>query len=271
MLAPRADFRDAIHPMLHKLKRLALSLSTFVLAAALWQMAVASGKFPPALLPDLRTVAEKFVSLTLSGVLLWSALGTLYRLIFGFVAGCIIGVGVGLVMGRYKWMQDFLLPVVSIGYPIPALAYAPLFVLWFGLGNVPSILLVAVAAAFQIAINTWKGVMAVKPIWLRSAEVMGAGERMIFVSVVLPASLPYTMTGLRLGLGAAWRVLIGVEMITAVANGLGSLIFAAKQFLQTDVMVSGIILIGLIGYVLERYLFAAIERATLFRWGMLRT
>jgi NitT/TauT family transport system permease protein len=257
--------------MLAKLKHLALSLSTFIVAAALWELAVASGRFPPALLPDLRTVAEKFVSLTLSGVLLWSALGTLYRLVLGFVIGSIAGVGIGLVMGRYKYVEDFLLPSVSIGYPIPALAYAPLFVLWFGLGNLPSVLLVAVAAAFQITLNTWKGVMAVKPIWLRSAEVMGASERMIFHSVVLPASLPYTMTGLRLGLGAAWRVLIGVEMITAVANGLGSLIFAAKQFLQTDVMLSGIILIGVVGYVLEKYLFTAIERATLVRWGMLRT
>jgi NitT/TauT family transport system permease protein len=257
--------------VLGKLKHLALSLSTFVAVAALWELAVASGRFPHVLLPDLRTVCEKFVSLIASGVLLWSTFGTLYRLLFGFVIGSIIGVGIGLVMGRYKWVEDFLLPIVSIGYPIPALAYAPLFVLWFGLGNTPSILLVAVASAFQITVNTWKGVMAVKPILLRSAEAMGASEHMIFYSIVLPASLPYTMTGLRLGLGAAWRVLIGVEMITAVANGLGSLIFAAKQFLQTDVMLSGIILIGLIGYLFEKYLFAAVERATLVRWGMVRT
>jgi NitT/TauT family transport system permease protein len=257
--------------MLPKLRQLILSLTTFIVAAGLWELAVASGRFPPALLPDLSTVAEKFVSLIISGVLVWSALGTLFRLVLGFVIGAIAGVGIGLLMGRYKYVEDFLLPVVSIGYPIPALAYAPLFVLWFGLGNLPSVLLVAVAAAFQIVVNTWKGVLAVKPIWFRSAEVMGASERMIFSTVVLPASLPYTMTGLRLGLGAAWRVLIGVEMITAVANGLGSLIFAAKQFLETDVMLSGIILIGLMGYVLEKYLFTAIERVTLVKWGMLTT
>jgi NitT/TauT family transport system permease protein len=257
--------------MLPKLRQLILSLTTFIVAAGLWELAVASGRFPPALLPDLSTVAEKFVSLIISGVLVWSALGTLFRLVLGFVIGSVAGVGIGLLMGRYKYVEDFLMPVVSIGYPIPALAYAPLFVLWFGLGNLPSVLLVAVAAAFQIVVNTWKGVLAVKPIWFRSAEVMGASERMIFTTVVLPASLPYTMTGLRLGLGAAWRVLIGVEMLTAVANGLGSLIFAAKQFLETDVMLSGIILIGLIGYVLEKYLFTTIERMTLVKWGMLRT
>jgi NitT/TauT family transport system permease protein len=257
--------------MLPKLKHLILSLTTFIVAAGLWELAVASGHFPPALLPDLSTVAEKFVSLIASGVLVWSALGTLFRLVLGFVVGSIVGVTVGLLMGRYKYVEDFLMPVVSVGYPIPALAYAPLFVLWFGLGNLPSVLLVAVAAAFQVVVNTWKGVLAVKPIWFRSAEVMGASEQMIFRTVVLPASLPYTMTGLRLGLGAAWRVLIGVEMITAVANGLGSLIFAAKQFLETDVMLSGIVLIGMLGYLLERYLFTTIERMTLMKWGMLRT
>lgn len=253
-----------------RIKNLALSLSTFVIAAAVWEIAVVSGRFPHALLPDLSTVGEKFFALVASGILIWATLGTIVRLLFGFLIGSIVGVAVGLLMGRYRWVEDFLLPVVSIGYPIPALAYAPLFVLWFGLGNTPSILLVAVASAFQITINTWKGVTAVKPIWLRSAEAMGASEQKIFYSVVLPASLPYTMTGLRLGLGAAWRVLVGVEMITAVANGLGSLIFAAKQFLQTDVMLSGIIAIGLIGYLLEKYVFSAIERATVVRWGMVR-
>lgn len=256
--------------MRDKVKHLALSLSTFIVAAAVWEIAVASGRFPHALLPDLRTVTEKFFALVGSGILIWATLGTILRLVIGFLIGGIVGVVVGLLMGRHRWVEDFLLPAVSIGYPIPALAYAPLFVLWFGLGNTPSVLLVAVASAFQITINTWKGVTAVKPIWLRSAEAMGASEQKIFYSIVLPASLPYTMTGLRLGLGAAWRVLVGVEMITAVANGLGSLIFAAKQFLQTDVMLSGIIVIGLIGYLLEKYVFSAIERATVVRWGMVR-
>lgn len=251
-------------------RNVVLGLSTFLVAATIWEVVAVSGRYPPALFPDLRTVLETFFSLLSSGVLVWSTLGTLYRLALGFVLGAIVGVTLGVVMGRYRWAEDFLLPIVSIGYPIPALAYAPLFVLWFGLGDTPSILLVMLAAMFQIAINTWKGVRAVRPIWLKSAEVMGASEHMIFRSVVLPASLPYTMTGLRLGLGAAWRVLVGVEMITAVANGLGSLIFGAKQFLQTDVMLSGVIAIGVVGYLLERYLFTTIERATLFRWGMLR-
>ena len=100
---------------------------------------------------------------------------------------------------------------------------------------------------------------------------MGANERDILRRVILPASLPYTLIGLRLGLAQAWRILIGVEMLTAVSNGLGSLIFGGIQFLNTDVMLSGIVMIGLIGFLLERLIFEPIERRTLVRWGMVNS
>src|SRR5690606_26521657 len=108
--------------------------------------------------------------------------------------------------------------------------------LWFGLGNLPAVLLVGVASCFIIILNTWKGVKAVKPVWLRAATVMGANERQLFRKVMLPGALPYIVTGLRLGLAQAWRILVAVEMLMAVERGLGWMIFGARQFLQTDVM-----------------------------------
>ena len=126
------------------------------------------------------------------------------------------------------------MPLVSIGNPIPGLAYAPLFVLWFGLGNLPAVLLVAFAAAFPIVLNTWTGVKAVKEIWIRAAQAMGARDRQLFWKVVLPGALPYILTGLRLGLARAWRVLVAVEMLTSVRLGLGWLIFGAREFLNTE-------------------------------------
>jgi NitT/TauT family transport system permease protein len=245
-----------------------VGISPFLIAAVLWEWLALYGHFPAVLFPDLLTIAIAFVSLLKSGVLIHSALGTLARLFSGFAFAAIFGLVAGLLMGRYQAAEDFLLPIISIGYPIPSFAYAPLFVLWFGLGNTPSVLLVAIAGSLTITINTWKGVKAVKVIWLRSAEAMGASERDIFCKVILPASLPYTLIGLRLGLAQAWRILIGVEMLTAVSNGLGSLIFGAQQFLNTDVMLSGIIMIGAIGFLLETLVFEYIERATLLRWGM---
>jgi len=188
---------------------------------------------------------------------------------YAFALGAVAGVLVGMLMGRSRWAERLLLPIVSVGNPIPGLAYAPLFVIWFGLGNLPAVLLVAFAAAFPIAVNTWSGVRAVKEIWIRAAESMGAQERQLFRSVVLPAALPYVLTGLRLGLARAWRVLVAVEMLTAVGFGLGWLIFGAREFLNTDVMLAGLAMIGIVGLTLEKLVFERLERYTVVRWGMM--
>ena len=241
----------------------------FVLAAAAWQAAVWLGVFPQRLFPGLGTIAETLVRLTANGTLVLAAAATLYRLLFGFLLAAAVGVTVGILMGRVQWVEDTLLPIVSFMYPIPGIAYAPLFVLWFGLGDVPAILLVAVASSFTIVINAWKGVKAVNALWVRSAQAMGAGDRALFVKVILPAALPYVLTGLRLGLAAAWRILVAVEMLMSVTRGLGWMIFGSQQFLNIDVMLATIAVIGIIGMLLERQVFARIERATVVRWGML--
>jgi NitT/TauT family transport system permease protein len=158
--------------------------------------------------------------------------------------------------------------VVSFGAPIPGVAYAPLFMLWFGLGNVSAVLLVGFVAAFPIIINTWTGVKAVKEIWVRSALSLGADNHRLFRKVILPGALPYILTGLRLGIAQAWRILVVVEMLAAVPWGLGWLIFGAREFLNTDVMLAGIAAIGIIGLLLENFVFKWLEEHTIVRWGM---
>ena len=176
------------------------------------------------------TIVVTFARLVARGILPLHALSTILRLIVGFLLGATLGVALGLVMGRFRWAEDLLVPMVSVGNPIPGLAYAPLFVIWFGLGNLPAVLLVGFAAAFPVAVNTWTGVKAVKEIWIRAAQSMGARERQLFRMVVLPGALPWVLTGLRLGLARAWRVLVAVEMLTSVSVGLGWLIFGAREF-----------------------------------------
>jgi ABC-type nitrate/sulfonate/bicarbonate transport system permease component len=217
----------------------------------------------------LGTVFDALIRLTVSGILWGHAQATLARLILGFSLAALGGVVVGFAMGRYAVVEDLLFPIVSLGYPIPGLAYAPLFVLWFGLGDLPAVLLVGVASSFAVIINTWKGVQSVRRIWIRAAESMSANDKQILQKVILPASLPYILTGLRLGMAQAWRILIAVEMLTAVSKGLGWMIFGAQQFLNTDVMLAGVATIGLVGLLLERQLFMRLERYTLVRWGML--
>ncbi len=239
------------------------------MAATLWQAFAWWGPFPPKLFPGVDKIVSAFVRLIVTGILPVHAFWTLVRLVVGFGLGAALGVAVGMAMGRSRWAEDLLLPIVSVGNPIPGLAYAPLFVIWFGLGDVPAILLVGFAASFPVAVNTWTGVKAVKEIWIRAARSMGAGERQLFRKVVLPGALPYLLTGLRLGLARAWRVLIAVEMLTSVRLGLGWLIFGAREFLNTDVMLAGIAVIGLVGLGLEKLVFERLERFTVVRWGML--
>ena len=242
----------------------------FAVVFGVWEIVAHAGVFPPRLFPTLETIASAFWRLTVAGILPRHAAETVVRLAAGFGLAAIIGVTLGILMGRIKWVEDVLLPLVSSGAPIPGLAYAPIFLMWFGLGSLSAILLVGLASTFPIILNTWTGVKAVKEIWVRSAQAMGAGDRRLFRQVILPGALPYILTGLRLGLAQAWRILVAVEMLAAVPWGLGWMIFGAREFLATDVMLSGIVVIGAIGLALEKLLFERLERATVVRWGMVK-
>jgi NitT/TauT family transport system permease protein len=241
----------------------------FVVVGGAWEIVAHLGVFPPRLFPTLEAVASAFVRLTIAGILPHHVLDTLIRLLVGFTLAALAGVAIGIAMGRSRRAEDIFLPLVSIGAPIPGIAYAPLFLLWFGLGNFSTVLLVGFVSAFPIIFNTWTGVKAVKEIWVRSAQAMGADQRRMFVKVVLPGALPYILTGLRLGLAQAWRILVGVEMLAAVPWGLGWLIFGAREFLNTDVMLAGIAVIAMIGLALEKLVFQRLERFTVVRWGMM--
>jgi NitT/TauT family transport system permease protein len=241
----------------------------FLVVGIAWEVVARLGVFPQRLFPPLEEIASALIRLTVSGILPHHAASTLLRLLAGFALAAIIGVMIGIAMGRSRRAEDIFLPLVSIGAPIPGVAYAPLFMLWFGLGNVSAILLVGFVSAFPIIFNTWTGVKAVKEIWVRSAQAMGADNRALFRHVILPGALPYILTGLRLGLAQAWRILVVVELLAAVPWGLGWLIFGAREFLNTDVMLAGIAVIGLIGLALEKLVFQRLEEFTVVRWGMM--
>jgi NitT/TauT family transport system permease protein len=242
----------------------------FIVVGAIWEIVARAGVFPSKLFPTLETIAAAFWRLTMNGILLHHAFDTIWRLLVGFALSAIIGVAIGILMGRSRRAEDICLPLVSMLAPIPGIAWAPLFLLWFGLGNQPAILLVAFVSLFPIIFNTWTGVKAVKEIWVRSAQAMGADDRRLFVNVIVPGALPYILTGLRLGLAQAWRTLVGVEMLASVPWGLGWMIFGAREFLNTDVMLSGVFVIGVLGLVLEKLVFQKLEEFTVMRWGMMK-
>jgi len=251
-----------------RLRLIARNIFPFVVVGTIWEIVAWVGVFPRRLFPTLEEVAASFLHLTVTGILPHHTIETVIRLLSGFALAALFGVTIGVLMGRSRRAEDIFLPLVSICAPIPGLAYAPLFLLWFGLGNISAVLLVGFVSAFPIIFNSWTGVKAVKEIWVRSAQSMGADDRRLFSHVILPGALPYILTGLRLGLAQAWRILVAVEMLAAVPWGLGWLIFGAREFLNTDAVLAGIAVIALIGLGLEKFVFQKIEDYTVVRWGM---
>ena len=268
--SPIAQFAAIARPAIESRARIiARTAFPFLVLALAWELTAHLGIFPPRLFPPLEDVAAALVRLTADGILPHHVLDTLVRLLAGFALAALAGIAIGFAMGRSRGAEDVFLPLVSIGAPMPGLAYAPLFLLWFGLGNKTAVLLVGFVYAFPIIFNNRTGVKSVKEIWVRSAQAMGADNRRLLHHIILPGALPYILTGLRLGLAQAWRILVGVEMLAAVPWGLGWMIFGAREFLNTDVMLAGVAIIGVIGLALEKLVFQRLEQFTVVRWGMM--
>jgi len=243
---------------------------TLLLAAALYEAVARSGIFPAALLPTLPKIASTFAAGLLDGSLLEHASYTLYRVLVGLALAIAVGLPLGVLMGRFRPVESFCLPLASALMPIPSLAWVPIFILWFGLGNTVAILIVFYAALFPMLLNTWSGMRAVNPLWLRAAGAMGADGRALFWKVIIPGASPFIIAGLRQAFLRAWIAVVGAEMLAASDYGLGWIIFDAKEFLNADVMLASLAMIGLIGFVFERLVFGSIERATVVRWGMVQ-
>ena len=272
-VAERASARDAArspHRLRRALRTLFDALVPLAVVGAAWEVFARSGVYKPALTPTLEDIAAVTIRMLASGALLANIAFTLYRLLTGFLIGAIIGIMLGALMARIRLAERFFQPLVSVLNPIPSLAWIPLFVLWFGLGETATIVLVAFATVIPVIMNVWVGGKAVNEIWLRAAESMDCRGRRLFFQVVLPASVPFIVAGLRGGIGRGWRAVVAGEMIAATKYGLGWVIFNSIAFLNTDVMLSAIFFIGLIGLLIENCVFAAIERATVVKWGMLR-
>ena len=230
---------------------------------ALWYILTSAGIVQPLILPSPVAVAERwytsllptqpfdpaqgsYLSWFFSGELPQDAAASLWRVILGFFAGAIPALPLGLIMGASNTAYGIFNPLTQILRPIPPIAFIPLAILWFGLGNPPAVFLIALGAFFPILMNTIAGVRSVDSIYLRAAQNLGAGQGTIFLRVMLPAAMPYILAGMRIGIGTAFIVVIVSEMI-AVNNGLGYRILEAREFMWSDKIIAGMITIGLLG------------------------
>ncbi|MGH8821261.1 MAG: ABC transporter permease, partial [Rhodoferax sp.] len=168
----------------------------------------------------------------------------------GFVGAIVIGVPIGLMMSRNKFIFDIIDPLLQFVRPVPPLAYIPLLVVWFGIGELPKIILILVGTIPVIIIGTMSGVKSTPPLRISVARTLGASNAQIFRRVVLPSAMPEIFTAMRVGIGVAWTCLVATELIAA-SSGLGWLVQFAGQALQVSIVIVGIVIIGLIGYGME--------------------
>jgi NitT/TauT family transport system permease protein len=244
--------------------------ATILIVAAIYEATARSGVFPRALMPTLPKVASTLVDLVADGTMAQHVIYTLYRMLSGFALAIVVGLPLGILMGRYRPVESFFLPLASALMPIPSLAWVPVFILWFGLGNTVTVLIVFYAATFPMVLSAWAGMRAVNQLWLRAAGAMGADEHALFWKVILPGASPFIITGLRQAFLRSWIAVVGAEMIAASDWGLGWVIYDSREFLNVDVMLASVAVIGLLGFTFERLVFGSLERATVQRWGMVR-
>ncbi len=208
----------------------------------------------PLFLPSPQTVWERGIEVwneEFSGADLLTHLDwSMWRVFAAFFLALALAVPVGLLMGVNRFARGIFDPPIEFYRPIPPLAYLPLIIIWFGIGEVPKITLIFLAIFAPLVLNTRAGVRSVAIEQIHAAYSMGATRLQVISHVIFPGALPEILTGMRIGIGFGWTTLVAAELIAAEA-GLGAMIKAASDFLVTDVVILGIILIGIIAYLFD--------------------
>ena len=244
-----------------------LGLASFASMLALWFALTGSGLWAPlvspAFLPSPIAVAQTFVKLANTGyqghTLLHHFLISLMRFGLAFAFCVVVGVPVGLMMGMHSGVRAVLDPPIETTRPIPKLALLPLFIIWFGIGEFAKTIVIIAALFPMISISAMQAVRAVSVRKIQAAQSLGAKRGMIFRRVLLPASLPGIFTGIRVSVGIGVTMLVGAEMV-ATSDGIAWMALTAADFVQTDVVLVGVLIMAALGYGLD-LLFRALERS----------
>jgi ABC-type nitrate/sulfonate/bicarbonate transport system permease component len=187
------------------------------------------------------------------------------RALSGFAIASVFAIPLGLFVGRFRSMREYVDPVIRSLYPIPGIAWIPLAILWFGLGNTAVIFVVFIAEFFPLYFNTEAGSRNINPILIDAARCFGARRLTLLRRVILPASLPYIVTGMRIALGGAWRMIVAGEML-ASQSGIGSVLMESRYQLRATDLMMAMILISVVGYTTERLIVGTLENKTTEKW-----
>ncbi|NQS84713.1 taurine ABC transporter permease TauC [Pantoea allii] len=243
-----------------------LSALSLLLLLFIWWSVTALGLIAPLFLPSPQQVVRKLLLVAgpqgFMDATLWQHLAaSLTRMLIALTAAAAIGIPVGMSMGISPVVRALIDPLIELYRPVPPLAYLPLMVIWFGIGETSKILLIFLAIFAPVVLSTVAGVRNAQQVRLRAAASLGANRWQQLRWVILPGALPEILTGLRIGLGVGWSTLVAAELIAAT-RGLGFMVQSAGEFLATDVVLAGIAVIAVVAFSLELSLRALQRRLT---------
>ena len=229
-----------------------------------WECATRMQVVPGYLFPPFSTVIVTLYGLLVSGVLLDNLASSLFRVLAGLLLGSVAGIMMGTVMGCREVIDRSFHPILSLLYPIPAIGWAPLLMIWIGIGEILPIILIFLCSFFPVLYSTITGIKGVDPDVINAARTLGASDLRVPVTIILPLALPDVFTGLRLGAGMAWRVVIAAEMV-AIPTGIGALLIRSESLLRVDVIIVCLMVLSVMCLAFER-VFQYIETRLTKEW-----
>ena len=244
-----------------------LGWGTILGAMLIWEIVARSGVLPKWAFPNIIQVVQAFFELAFDGTLLKNVWASLLRQVTGVILAGVSGIILGVLTGISPTFRAAILPLCRLLYPIPGIAWIPLAILWMGIGFKSTVFVVFFTGLWPTLFNTQAGILSLEAEYTDVAKVYLANRTFYIRHVILPGSLPFILTGLRLTYGVGWRVIVGAELISSI-TGLGYMLDDARWQLRPDILVMGMGMIALIGWSVDRYLFAILERVTLQKWGM---
>ncbi len=249
----------------YKIFKLKWEIIPIIIFLGIWEIIARLNLIPGHFFfPPFSAVVIEFWYLTASGVLGHNFLSSLIRVLIGFSAGSIVGLFIGIMMGWNNLANKALNPIISLIYPIPALGWLPLLMLWFGIGEILPIAIIFICSFFPILYNTVTGIKNVDKNYIFVARILGASDLKILSTVVVPLALPNIFTGLKLESGMAWRVIIAAEMV-AIPTGIGALMMKAESLIRIDIIIVCLIVLGVMCLSFEKF-FAFLEKKLTNRW-----
>ncbi len=254
------------------MKRATAAFLFFALLAALWEILVHTGVWPHMLVPAPSEILRYLVDAVADGTLPGATAVTLKRLVLGYAAGFALGLPLGLLIARFKFFEDTL-GLMALGLQaLPSICWAPLALLWFGQTEAALFFIVIMGSVWSITLATDAGVRHVPPIYVRAAQTMGSRGLHTWSHVILPAALPFIVSGMKQGWAFAWRSLMAAEIYLTILTGfgLGHLLHYGRELHAMDAVLGIILVIIGIGLLTDKLIFSPVERFIHRRWGTAR-